>query len=146
MWTLGSNRLTIRAKVADAHLLTAELLELATLQYIICALTDALNRPIDERPQLIADAAAAREVARQRLQRLVDAIEHGVAPATLAAAIAERQAELARLDAALRELAQPLDQRLALMPAWVRQELVLKRADRRRGVWDEFRNWLIYAA
>jgi hypothetical protein len=71
----------------------------------------------------LADAQAAREQARQRLQRLVDAIEAGVPAATLTGPIAERQAEIARLDAVLSELAEPLQQRLAVMPAWVRQQL-----------------------
>jgi hypothetical protein len=53
----------------------------------------------------------------------VDAIEHGVPAQTVAGSIAERQAELAHLDATLRELDTPLDQRLAVMPVWVRQQL-----------------------
>src|SRR6478735_5030622 len=48
-----ANRLTVRAKVADAHLLAglkAELLAPATLQYVIEALGQELNRRIDDRP------------------------------------------------------------------------------------------------
>jgi DNA invertase Pin-like site-specific DNA recombinase len=121
-----SNRLTIRAKVADQYLLEglkAELLAPATLQYVTEALGRALNRRIDERPRLLGEAQIARERAAQRLQRLVDAIEHGVAPSSVAAAISERQAEVANLDAMLAELDAPLVQRLAVMPAWVGQQL-----------------------
>jgi hypothetical protein len=102
---------------------SAELLRPATLQYVTDALSDALNRRIDRRPELVAEAAAAREQAHQRLQRLVDAIEQGVAPASLAGAIKERQAEVERLDATLQELSEPLDERLAVMPGWVGQQL-----------------------
>lgn len=121
-----SNRLTIRAKVADAYLLEglkAELLAPTTLQYVTDALGRELNRRIDERPRLVAEAQVARERAAQRLQRLIEAIENGVAAATVAAAISERQAELTSLDATLGELDAPLLQRLAVMPTWVRQQL-----------------------
>lgn len=129
-WRNGSdvcaNRLTIRAKVADAYLLDGLKCELSapsTLKYVTDALASALNRRIDERPRLMAEAQAAREQARQRLQRLIDAIENGVAAASLAPSIAERQAEISRLDAALLDMVEPLQQRLAVMPSWVRQQI-----------------------
>ncbi|HMD37503.1 MAG TPA: hypothetical protein VKH42_21155, partial [Vicinamibacterales bacterium] len=37
--------------------------------------------------------------------------------------INERQNEISRLDAVLAEFAEPLHQRLAIMPGWVRQQL-----------------------
>jgi site-specific DNA recombinase len=121
-----ANRLTVRAKVADAYRLAglrAELLCPAVATYIIEALTAALNHRIDERPRLLEEARTAREETAHRLQRLIEAIEHGVAAGTLAAAIAERQREIERLDATLAELAEPVHQRLAVMPAWVRQQM-----------------------
>lgn len=121
-----SNRLTVRAKVVDPLLLDGlkrELLAPDTVKYITDALAVALNARLDERPRLLEEAKGAQEQARQRLQRLVDAIEQGVAPSTLASAIAERQAELARLGAVLVELDEPMRQRLAVMPTWVRQQL-----------------------
>jgi site-specific DNA recombinase len=121
-----SNRLTVRAKVADAQLLAglrAEVLAPATVKYITDAVSAALNRRIDERPRLVAEAQAAREQAGQRLQRLIDAIESGVPASTLANAIAERQADLTRADALLTELADSGEHRLAVIPAWVRQQL-----------------------
>jgi DNA invertase Pin-like site-specific DNA recombinase len=120
------NRLTIRAKVADAYLLAglkAELLAPATVTYVTDALASALNQRIDARPQLLAEAMAAQEQTRQRLQRLVEAIENGVPASTVAAAIGEREAELARLAATLADLSEPIQQRLAVMPAWVRLQL-----------------------
>jgi site-specific DNA recombinase len=121
-----SNRQTIRAKVADAYLLAglrAELASPSMLKSVTDALGAELNKRIDERPRLLAEAQAARDRAGQRLQRLVEAIENGVAPSSVAATIAERQAEIARLDATLKDLDTPLQPRLAVMPSWVRQHL-----------------------
>jgi len=122
-----ANRLTIRAKVADAYLLASLKSELSaphTVLYVADALATALNQRIDDRPRLLVEAQAAREDARKRLQRLVDAIEQGVDAATLTSAINERQADLTRLDAVVGELASdPLRQRLAVMPPWVSQQL-----------------------
>ena len=121
-----SNRLTIRAKVADALLLDElkrELLQPATVKYAADAVAAALNRLIDDRPARQEATRALREDVAQRLQRLVAAIESGVSAATIATAINERQAELARLDAELDALKEPLQQRLAVIPAWVAQQL-----------------------
>jgi hypothetical protein len=121
-----ANRVTVRAKVADACLLQAlkqELLAPPTIRYVTDALTSALNRQINDQPRLLAEARSAREQVTQRLQRLVDAIEHGVDPSTVATAIRERQADVERLDATIVDLSEPLHQRLAVMPAWVRQQL-----------------------
>ncbi len=41
----------------------------------------------------------------------------------LNAAIREREAELARLDGQLAELAEPIDERLVVLPSWVRQQV-----------------------
>jgi hypothetical protein len=120
------NRVTIRAKIADAYLLEGlktELLAPATLHAITEALGDALNQRIDERQRRLAEAQAARQRVAERLQRLVEAIENGLSPSSLAGAIHEREAELARLDATQSDLDAPLSRRLAVMPAWVRQQL-----------------------
>jgi site-specific DNA recombinase len=124
--TACTNRLTIRARIVDAHLLAglrAALLNPDTLRVVTDSLASALNQRLDERPRLVAEAQTARDQAAQRLQRLVDAIEQGVAPQSIAAAIAERQADVARWEATLASLAEPAAQRLAVMPAWVRQQL-----------------------
>ena len=101
----------------------AELLEPATIKYAADALAAALNRLIDDRPVRQAERQTARDDIAERLQRLVVAIEQGVPASTVAAAIVERQAELARLDAELTTFAEPLQQRLAVIPAWVEQQL-----------------------
>jgi DNA invertase Pin-like site-specific DNA recombinase len=121
-----SNRLTIRAKVADARLLDGlrqELLAVGTVRYVSDSLAAALNERLNKRPQLLKEAKAAYEQAKQRLQRLIGAIENGVPAASLAGAIAEREAELALHEAAIAELYEPPPQPLAIIPAWVRQQL-----------------------
>lgn len=120
------NRLTIRAKVADPLLLEglrAELLQPATIRAVTDRLAAALNQRIDDRPRREADTRAARELAAQRLQRLITAIESGVSGASLSAAILEREADLRRCDAELEQFSEPLHQRLAVMPAWVEHHL-----------------------
>jgi site-specific DNA recombinase len=120
------NRLSVRAKVVDTYLLAGlrhELLRPETLRYITSELTRALNWLVDERPRLEVEVRTAREQTAQRLQRLIAAIENGVAANTLAAAIGERQADLARLDAQLQDFSEPLHQRLAVIPGWVEHQL-----------------------
>jgi site-specific DNA recombinase len=120
------NRLTVREQVVDRHLLAglrAALLHSETVRYITAELTRALNRLMDERPRLEAEVRAARDQAAQRLHRLIAAIENGVAANTLAAAISERQADLARLEAQLEDFTEPLHQRLAVIPGWVEHQL-----------------------
>ena len=124
--TACSNRLTIRAKVADAHLLAglqAELLHPDTLRFSVDLLTRRLNAQIDHRPQLLAEAQTARRRVSDRLQRFIHAIGEGVPPGSLTEAIAEHQAELARLDTELAELAEPWQERLAVIPSWVEGQL-----------------------
>jgi site-specific DNA recombinase len=120
------NRLTIRSHVADGALLAAlraELLTPATLRYVSDALAMELNRRITDRPQQETEARTSRNRAAERLQRLVEAIEDGAPAATLVAAVREREAEIARLDARLAELSDPVDQRLVVLPTWVRQQI-----------------------
>ena len=114
--------MTTRAKIVDAHLLIGlktELVSPAAIRYITDAVSTALNRRLDERPRLLAEAHTAREQARQRLRRLVEAVENGVAPTSLATAFAEREADVARAEATIAEMAEPLRQRLAVTPVWV---------------------------
>jgi DNA invertase Pin-like site-specific DNA recombinase len=121
-----SNRLTIRAKVADPALLAglrAELLRPETVQYVTDALAAGLNHAIDQRPALRARTEDALRDARRRLGNLVDAVEGGAGAASLIEAMIEREAEVQRLHGELEALSEPLEQKLAVMPTWVRQQL-----------------------
>ena len=113
-----ANRLTIRAKIVDAHLLEAmrrELLEPATIKGTWRTRSPRSCEPlIDNRPARQEAAQRARDDVGQRLQWLVASIEKGVPPESVAAPIVERQAELARLDAELASFTEPLHQRLAV--------------------------------
>jgi DNA invertase Pin-like site-specific DNA recombinase len=121
-----ANRVTTRAKIVDAHLLAAlkrELLAPGTVQYVTDTLSRAINARIANRPQLLADAQRERQDTKERLQRLVDAIENGVPASSVAGAISERQGAIERLDGTIAALSEPLHQRLAVMPTWVSQQL-----------------------
>ena len=121
-----SNRLTIRAKVADPALLAglrAELLRPETVQYVTVALAAEFNRVIDQRPKLRARAETALREARRRLQNLVEAVEGGAGAPSLLEAMHRREEEVRRLRGELDALSEPLEQKLAVMPTWVRQQL-----------------------
>ena len=51
------------------------------------------------------------------------AIEGGAAAPSLVEAVRTREAEIARLRAALDDLSEPVQEKLAVMPTWVRQQL-----------------------
>ena len=90
-----TNRLTIRAKLADAYLLDglrAELLAPTTLDYITAQVRAALNARNTTRPQRLAEAQSARDATAQRLERLITAIEQGAPAAALTPRIIEQQA------------------------------------------------------
>jgi len=124
--TACSNKLTIRAKIADAALLAglrAELLQPATVAYITDRLADALNRIRDQRPQDRGAIDRAKAAAEQKLRNLITAVEEGAGAPTLLSAIRAREAEIRALEAQRAALDEPLEQRLAVMPVWVRQQL-----------------------
>jgi len=121
-----SNRLTIRAKIADAHLLAglrAELLQPQTVQYVTDALAAELNKIIDERPKIRARAEQALKEARRRLANLVAAVEDGSSTPALVEAIRAREGDVRRLEGELSGLADPVERKLAVIPTWVRQQL-----------------------
>jgi hypothetical protein len=117
---------TIRATVMDAQLLAglrAELLVPATVEYITAQVTAGLNAEQDARPAMLTDLQAARDETRRRLDHLIAAIETGAPVAVVTPRLVEHQAELARLDATLARLTEPLTDRIAIMPALIRQRL-----------------------
>jgi DNA invertase Pin-like site-specific DNA recombinase len=124
--TACTNRLTIRAKVADATLvagLRAELLKPETLQAVTESLAAALNAVIDDRPKQREALARAIAESERKLRHLIDAIEGGSATPAILQAVSAREAELARLRAEEDGLNEPLDEKLAVIPSWVRQQL-----------------------
>jgi DNA invertase Pin-like site-specific DNA recombinase len=129
-WRDGSdvcrNRLTVRAKVADPALLAglrAELLRPETVEYVTRALAVQLNQVIDQRPALRSRAEDALRDAKRRLDNLVAAIEGGATAASLLEALHTRENDARRLQAELDALSEPLEQKLRVMPTWVRQQL-----------------------
>jgi DNA invertase Pin-like site-specific DNA recombinase len=121
-----TNGLTIRAKVADPILLSglrAALLEPDTLRYVTDALGAALNRVLNERPRLRVEAQAKRDTASRRLANLVRAVAEGGAMPTLLEAIARHETDVRAADDELASLLQPVEDRMVVMPAWVRQQL-----------------------
>jgi DNA invertase Pin-like site-specific DNA recombinase len=129
-WKQGTdvctNRVMVRTAVADGALvagLRAELLRPEVLEGIVTALSQALNALIDRRPQQRREVGDALSATRRRLEHLVQAIETGASAPTLLQAISTREAEMARLEAHLRALDEPLENKLAVIPSWVRQQL-----------------------
>lgn len=124
--TACENRFTIRAPVADRALLDGLRKELTSpdlLAYISRRLADALNQVNDARPRQREELAASRLVLGQRLGNLLAAVEHGAGTSTVFQAIRDREAELRTIDAQLVQLEEPLEQRMAVIPGWVRAQL-----------------------
>jgi hypothetical protein len=120
------NRLTVRAKVADAAILDglrAELLRPELVQYVTGRLAAALNDLIDNRPRLRSDLVAKHAAVEDRLRNLVDAVEEGGPAPALVRAIEAREAELRTLAARLGEMEEPLRDKLAVLPGWVQRQL-----------------------
>jgi site-specific DNA recombinase len=124
--TTCANSLTIRAKVADAALLAGlqeELRRPETVQYLVDQVSRALNAVVDARPQQRDALIRQRDDATTRLANLVTAIEAGEASSTVFQAIRSREAEITALNAEVEALQTPIEDRLAVMPTWVRQQL-----------------------
>jgi hypothetical protein len=60
---------------------------------------------------------------RQKLARLITAIEDGASTPALLTAMRTREEELRRLDAELEAIQEPLNDRLAVIPSWVRSQV-----------------------
>ena len=121
-----SNRLKVRVEAADQSLLAglqAELLHPETVTYISDQLAAALNAAIDGRPAQRSELATARESAVLKLRNLVAAVEDGNASSAILSAISAREAEIQTLEARIAGLSEPLEQRLAVIPTWVKAQL-----------------------
>ena len=93
------------------------------MRYLVDQVSQALNAIVDERPRKRHALEQESKAVRERLSHLVTAVEAGNASSTVFQAIRAREAEMASLDAALADADVPLDDRLAVMPTWVRQQL-----------------------
>ena len=125
------NRLTIRAKIADTALLAELQLYLSrpdTISYLADAMSTRLNALIHERPRLRALKVAERDTLRQKLAHLITAIQEGGGSAGLVSAMRTRGAELTRLEADLAELAEPIADRLAVIPSWYASKWLMRLA------------------
>jgi site-specific DNA recombinase len=123
-----SNRLTVRAPVADRVLLAglqAELLKPETVRFVADELALALIRLIDERPRRRVALEQQRAAVRRKIDNLVAAIEGGTMSGTLLESLRAREHDLAQLAADLAELETDaaLTDRLAVMPTWVQEQL-----------------------
>jgi site-specific DNA recombinase len=121
-----TNGLTIRAKIAEPALvagLQAELRRPETLAYITERLATELNGVMDTRPARREALEVTRRDAREKLRNLVAAIEAGAGSPTMFQAIRDREAELGALEQHLATLDEPLSDRLAVIPTWVREQL-----------------------
>jgi site-specific DNA recombinase len=121
-----TNRLTIRAKVADDVLvagLRAELLKPETLRTVTEQLASALNAVIDQRPKRREALERAIAESERKLRHLVEAVEAGSSAPAILEAVEAREADITRLQAEREALDEPLDEKLAVIPSWVRQHL-----------------------
>ena len=82
-----------------------------------------MNQVIDQRPAQRDRLTHALAEAERRLGNLIEAIESGAAARSLLEAMRGREAEIARLRSELASLEEPDDQKLAIMPGWVRRQL-----------------------
>ena len=124
--TVCPNNIKVRLETADRMLLAglqAELLCPETADYIVRRLAAELNELVDQRPQRREELERAKTAAEQKLKNLVAAVEAGAGTATLFQAIESRENELRSLAGQLAALNEPLEQRLAVVPTWVAQQL-----------------------
>jgi DNA invertase Pin-like site-specific DNA recombinase len=124
--TACSNKYTIRTRVADAALLEGlrtELLKPDTIAYIAARLAAALNHAINARPEQRSELERAKARAEQKLQNLITAVEDGARTSRVVQAIKDREDEILALECRLAAVAEPLHERLAVIPTWVRQQL-----------------------
>lgn len=144
--TACTNRVTVSTAVADEALvagLRAELLRPEMLDEITASLAAALNAVIDQRPQRRERIDEALANARRKLHHLIGAIEAGSTAQTLLDAVAQREAEIARLERDRQALDEPLENKLAVIPSWVRQQiedtagLLADSADRTKAVFRQ---------
>jgi DNA invertase Pin-like site-specific DNA recombinase len=122
-----SNRVTARAEHADPVLLSriqSELTRPETVDYIMGQLTAGLRKLSQETPGQREALIDRREETKWKVQRLLAALEHGAATATLLPQLEARETELAALEAEIRALAASPARTLRQPKAgWVKRQL-----------------------
>jgi len=122
-----SNRVTARAEHADPVLLSriqSELTRPETVDYIMGQLTAALRKLSERKPGQQEALIALRDQTKQKIQRLVAALEHGAATATLLPQLEARETELATLEAEIQSLtASPVRKPRLPKAGWVKRQL-----------------------
>jgi len=122
-----SNRVTARAEHADPVLLSriqSELTRPETVDYIMGQLTAGLRKLSEETPGQREALIDRRDETKRKVQRLLAALEHGAATATLLPQLEARETELAALDVEIHALtASPARKPRQPKPAWVKRQL-----------------------
>jgi hypothetical protein len=91
--------------------------------YVTAALTSALNRLIDERPQRRAALKQEQATISRRIANLVALLEDGRAEPAILETLRRRESERQQLDVELASFDEPLDEKLVAAPMWVRSQL-----------------------
>lgn len=120
------NRVMARCEVAERAILAglqAELMRPETVAYVVERVSAALQAYADQRPKQRDALVRQRDQVQQKIGNLLVAIESGMTSTNLLAALKHREAEAARLEAEIAALDGPTDDRLAVMPTWVAQQL-----------------------
>ena len=85
--------------------------------------SERLAAVMRDRPKRRTELEQNRASARRRLDNLVRALEHGDAPLPVLEQIRARQAEVDALEQELAGLQEPVEERMAVSPTWVQQQL-----------------------
>jgi DNA invertase Pin-like site-specific DNA recombinase len=124
--TACSNRMTVRAKVADPVVLQGlqtELLKPSVINSVVAQLQEAITERAADIPRRMAEAVAARDKSKRAHDRLVAAIEEGAPVSSLTPAIAARLREIENADLVIRALNEDRPRQVAVLPGWVKAEL-----------------------
>jgi hypothetical protein len=103
--------------------LQARLTQPDTVAYVSEVLSERLAAAMHDRPKRRTALEQQRASAQKGLANLVRALEHGDAPLPVLEQIRARQAEVDGLEQALAGLQEPVEERMAVFPTWVHQQL-----------------------
>ena len=124
--TTCGNRLTIRAKVADAVLLStlqAQLTSPGVVAYLTEAVSARVAAVLDEGPRRRERLDADRAKVQRKLQNLLEGLENNGATPSILGRIRDREADLARIDHERSLEPEHLEEKLTVLPSWVQRQL-----------------------